>query len=94
MHCSNLGADALHKAIEDYREKEKQKSAAEEAPAGPPAREEGRCHCPYCDEKLEAFRDVCKMCKVELEKCPACGKLTNKAKERCTHCGTEMKKNE
>jgi len=23
MHCSNLGADALHKAIEDYLEKEK-----------------------------------------------------------------------
>jgi nitrogen fixation NifU-like protein len=24
MHCSNLGADALHKAIEDYRSKEKE----------------------------------------------------------------------
>jgi nitrogen fixation NifU-like protein len=23
MHCSNLGADALHKAIEDYRQKKK-----------------------------------------------------------------------
>ncbi len=23
MHCSNLGADALHKAIEDYEEKQK-----------------------------------------------------------------------
>jgi len=23
MHCSNLGADALHKAIEDYRNKQK-----------------------------------------------------------------------
>ena len=23
MHCSNLGADALHKAIEDYRQKQK-----------------------------------------------------------------------
>ncbi len=23
MHCSNLGADALHKAIEDYRSKQK-----------------------------------------------------------------------
>jgi len=27
MHCSNLGADALHKAIEDYMEKEKAKPA-------------------------------------------------------------------
>ena len=24
LHCSNLGADALHKAVEDYREKQKQ----------------------------------------------------------------------
>ena len=24
MHCSNLGADALHKAIEDYRNKKKE----------------------------------------------------------------------
>ena len=26
MHCSNLGADALHKAIEDYRKKQGEKS--------------------------------------------------------------------
>jgi nitrogen fixation NifU-like protein len=23
LHCSNLGADALHKAIEDYRKRQK-----------------------------------------------------------------------
>ncbi len=27
MHCSNLGADALHKAIEDYLKKKEQKDA-------------------------------------------------------------------
>jgi nitrogen fixation protein NifU and related proteins len=27
MHCSNLGADALHKAIEDYMEKHGIKAA-------------------------------------------------------------------
>jgi len=26
MHCSNLAADALHKAIEDYRQKQAQKA--------------------------------------------------------------------
>jgi nitrogen fixation NifU-like protein len=26
MHCSNLGADALHRAIEDYRKKQKAKT--------------------------------------------------------------------
>lgn len=28
MHCSNLGADALHKAIEDYLEKNKAKAGS------------------------------------------------------------------
>jgi nitrogen fixation protein NifU and related proteins len=27
MHCSNLGADALHRAIEDYRKKQKAKES-------------------------------------------------------------------
>ncbi len=27
MHCSNLGADALHKAIQDYQSKQKEKEA-------------------------------------------------------------------
>jgi nitrogen fixation NifU-like protein len=30
MHCSNLAADALHKAIEDYRSKLKNSEAAKE----------------------------------------------------------------
>ncbi len=42
-HCSNLGADALHRAIEDY--KAKQKGAAYEKPL------DGAevCACPVCD---------------------------------------------
>jgi nitrogen fixation NifU-like protein len=30
MHCSNLAADALHKAIEDYRNKKAQAKAGAE----------------------------------------------------------------
>lgn len=30
MHCSNLAADALHKAIEDYRHKQESKAGGEE----------------------------------------------------------------
>jgi nitrogen fixation NifU-like protein len=42
-HCSNLGADALHRAIEDYRAK--QKGAKYQKPVdGPEA-----CECPVCD---------------------------------------------
>lgn len=33
MHCSNLAADALHKAIEDYLSKQKSQGAAPEAKA-------------------------------------------------------------
>lgn len=32
MHCSNLGADALHKAIEDYLSKTRKTTAKKEAP--------------------------------------------------------------
>src|SRR4030043_2422001 len=40
MHCSNLGADALRKAIDDYRQK-KQGIA--------PKLEPKQCYCPVCD---------------------------------------------
>jgi nitrogen fixation NifU-like protein len=42
-HCSNLGADALHRAIEDYRAKQKGKHL--EKPADGPE----VCSCPVCD---------------------------------------------
>lgn len=42
-HCSNLGADALHRAIEDYREK--QKGQKFEKPSDGPE----VCACPVCD---------------------------------------------
>jgi nitrogen fixation NifU-like protein len=35
MHCSNLGADALRKAIEDYRNRQGAPAAAEKAEAAP-----------------------------------------------------------
>jgi len=42
-HCSNLGADALHRAIEDYQAK--QKGNIFEKPADSPE----VCSCPVCD---------------------------------------------
>lgn len=42
-HCSNLGADALHRAIEDYRAK--QKGATYQKPEDSPE----VCSCPVCD---------------------------------------------
>ncbi len=42
-HCSNLGADALHRAIEDYRAKQKGKEYKKPVD-GPEV-----CACPVCD---------------------------------------------
>jgi len=49
LHCSNLGADALHKAIDNYQQKQ----------AGTVNK---GCHCPYCDAPVEGGA-VCAPCK-------------------------------
>jgi nitrogen fixation NifU-like protein len=83
LHCSNLGADALHAAIEDYRHK----GAAKPVETAPAA---GKSHCPYCDGPLENLLGACAACKIELEECPHCGKLTRKGEEKCSSCGAEL----
>jgi len=91
MHCSNLGADALHAAIQNYRDRRK----GVERAAGSVA--EGHLHgegwyCPYCDMPLdEGVAGACGACHVELTECPSCGGIT-KAGEKCLHCGSEIKK--
>ena len=74
MHCSNLGADALHKAIEDYesrgpgpREPVKIKDRIEAAEG------EEHCVCPYCESSVEETDPICRVCGVELDSCPECG---------------------
>ncbi len=42
LHCSNLGADALHKAIEDYLSKKTTKSEIQE-----------KCKCTYCEVDIQ-----------------------------------------
>jgi len=82
MHCSNLGADALHKAIEDYREKqklkEKQRDGEEKA---------GSCACPYCEAPIERMEDYCAFCQIEFEACPQCRRPMKKGANECPHCG-------
>ncbi len=88
LHCSNLGADALHKAIEDYLEKQKsiKKEEVEEAPAEKPVERE-ECTCPYCEGPLGELEGICGSCDLELEDCPECGKAKKKGAEDCPHCG-------
>jgi len=83
LHCSNLGADALHAAIEDYRAK------ADGRTAQAKPHEEG-CACPYCDGTLEEEANVCRSCQIELGDCPHCGQVTNIHGEKCVHCGAKI----
>jgi nitrogen fixation protein NifU and related proteins len=67
LHCSNLGADALHQAIKDYEDKKAGRVKPE------PLRFEiykhaqsEKCYCPYCDAELEAGAPFCKACQTEI----------------------------
>jgi nitrogen fixation NifU-like protein len=51
MHCSNLGADALRKAIENYQERQKAKEDHAKVPEKSEDKES--CYCPYCEGPIE-----------------------------------------
>ena len=85
LHCSNLGADALHEAIKNYKEKQE---TLEKVTPGKSASSD-KFYCPYCDDPLEGFENYCKKCKIEFEECPECGKPSKKGEERCIHCGAK-----
>jgi nitrogen fixation NifU-like protein len=67
LHCSNLGADALHLAIKDYETKKSGKPAEE------PVRKElhmhkagEACYCPYCDTQLPEGENTCPKCQLNV----------------------------
>jgi len=84
LHCSNLGADALHKAIEDFKEKQKAKRKISDSKKDV---KPVVVNCPYCDGPLNGFEEICQKCQVELENCPQCGKPMKKGTQECPHCG-------
>jgi len=91
MHCSNLGADALHEAIKNYRDRKAGKASGPAPAAADHAHDEG-CACPYCETALdESNKAFCRACKVEFEDCPACGGITKKGDAVCIHCGHRIK---
>lgn len=85
LHCSNLGADALHAAIENYKEK-KEGVVKTEAPKEEHTHDD-ECCCPYCEETLDEEKGYCKGCQIELVDCPECGESINKKADDCLHCG-------
>jgi nitrogen fixation NifU-like protein len=82
MHCSNLGADALHAAIESYQKSKGKGGGPEKVVFDPEAceadHENGQahfagekkngltCRCPYCDIETPADKPFCQACGKEL----------------------------
>jgi len=70
LHCSNLGAQALHEAIKNYREK--QSKLTNYDPRENVTKDQAHT-CPYCDEEIgDASFPYCQACKVDVTK-PAAG---------------------
>lgn len=66
LHCSNLGADALHMAIKDYEDRKMGKAKRETVRAERHEHEDGdKCYCPFCDVEIPEGDTVCKGCQLE-----------------------------
>ena len=70
FHCSNLGADALGKAIADYEARQRGEAPTqlhEYGEAHVDADEHAECACPNCGDKLEEGEaPYCKPCQITL----------------------------
>jgi nitrogen fixation NifU-like protein len=92
LHCSNLGADALHEAIENYRKRLETGEPAEKKVHD--HKKEHVDHCPYCETQLDETPPICKSCKIQFVECPSCGKLAASSDNTCPHCGADLDRDE
>lgn len=68
LHCSNLGADALHQAIQNYEDKKAGVVREEDPQKEPHEHSHGdACYCPYCDVELEEGATFCEACQHQLD---------------------------
>jgi len=69
LHCSNLGAQALTKAIEDYENKKAgttPTTVPQTKPKEPAA--EAVCLCPFCKKEIkDSHGAICKLCNAEVK---------------------------
>ena len=67
LHCSNLGADALHLAIKNYEDKKAERPVVEAKRKEKHEHTGGEsCYCPYCDAEVEEGVTFCKACQTEI----------------------------
>jgi nitrogen fixation NifU-like protein len=65
LHCSNLGAQALHEAIKNYWSKQNKETDKTE---GAPSTKAAEHSCPYCDAEIaEAEYPYCEACHLNAE---------------------------
>lgn len=68
LHCSNLGADALHAAIKDYEDRKAGKPRAElKRKEIHEHNEDEKCYCPYCDTEIPEGETVCDCCSLSTD---------------------------
>jgi nitrogen fixation NifU-like protein len=87
LHCSNLGADALHKAIENYRNKPK---TTTESTLKPGIKKTEECVCPYCHEPVAPKAPFCRPCNKQISYCSSCQKPIAKDTAICPYCGQKQ----
>jgi nitrogen fixation NifU-like protein len=87
LHCSNLGADALNKAIENYLNKQK---PAPEVSAKPTVKKSEECVCPYCNQPVTPKAPFCRPCNKKISYCSSCQKPIAKDVTVCPHCGQKQ----
>lgn len=68
LHCSNLGADALHSAIKNYLDRQAGKVPDLEKGREEHAAAKGgeACYCPYCFKEVEEESPFCIFCGKEI----------------------------
>ena len=68
LHCSNLGADALQLALQDYQDRKDGKPRPEPVRKDEHEHTHGdKCYCPYCDVELdETGASYCEACQSDL----------------------------
>jgi nitrogen fixation protein NifU and related proteins len=68
LHCSNLGADALHAAIKDYEDRKAGKTKGElKRKEIHEHDDEEKCYCPYCDTEIPEGKTVCESCSLSVD---------------------------